>query len=138
MAWYKCDKCGHLFEDGEQEFNEDIGMWVCPVCSASYKKVYRCNVCGEFFEEHEGVDTGNGNVCDKCIDSYRHDAKAIKEVADDTPVSVKLNVFLAEQFTREEIESILLNELLKRKDADYKEFLDNDPFWFAEEILRLQ
>ena len=138
MAWYRCRKCGHMFEDGEAYVSDETNAAGCPVCNGDFDRVYYCRVCEDYFTEDECVTTAHGNVCNKCIDSYRHDAEAIKEVADDTPVSVKLNVFLAEQFTREEIESILLNELLKRKDADYKEFIDNDTFWFAEEILRLQ
>lgn len=46
---YKCIKCGHIFEAGEQAtWKEDYGEeWSgCPLCLGEYEETSRCYCCG--------------------------------------------------------------------------------------------
>ena len=56
---YKCDDCGHLFEDGgEKIMHENMGechgapAWevyaVCPMCGGTFSIVEPCKVCGSY------------------------------------------------------------------------------------------
>ena len=58
MGWYKCNDCGHLFEDGEQsvktEYVGDVGsspayrsFCCCPSCgSDDWEVACECKRCG--------------------------------------------------------------------------------------------
>ena len=96
MKMYKCEKCGNLFEEGEQVewvemdgFNYGNGeKWKgCPICKGNYKKINPCKICGSY--EHDyGED-------------YCNDCKK--------DVQKRFSTFIEEEFTEEERE--LLNEL---------------------------
>ena len=68
---FKCSKCGHLFESGEEKvIYETHGLpnppyeerMVCPVCeSTDYDEVSRCVKCGNFTN-----DTYHG-ICEDCL-----------------------------------------------------------------------
>lgn len=70
MAMYKCDSCGHLFEEGEEkvliEQYEHFGtpcekeFSVCPVCGGDYTEVEPCKICDEY------TDTKNEGLCEDC------------------------------------------------------------------------
>lgn len=63
---YKCIKCGHIFEAGEQaEWTEDYGeKWSgCPVCHGEYEETQRCEFC---WSEHLD-DELFGGLCISCI-----------------------------------------------------------------------
>ena len=69
---YKCENCGHLFEEGEQAvWEETHGLdsppyekWSgCPVCKGDYEEVYQCKQCGDWHSEDELYD----GWCEKCL-----------------------------------------------------------------------
>ena len=69
---YRCESCGHLFEDGEQAvWEETHGLdsppyekWSgCPVCRGDYEEVHQCKDCGDWHTENELYD----GRCEKCL-----------------------------------------------------------------------
>lgn len=47
---YKCEECGHVFEEGEQStWIEPHGERLsgCPICNGAYEEVHFCSICGE-------------------------------------------------------------------------------------------
>lgn len=57
---YRCNECGHIFEEGEQTvWQETHGfaeppyetMSGCPLCQGDYDEVYPCKICGAHSEE---------------------------------------------------------------------------------------
>lgn len=87
---YKCDNCGHLFDDGEQAvWAEDRGeCWGtrcsetvsgCPICKCDYEEVFRCKICGDWHKECELM----GGLCDDCLDA-KMDYRSILDFLIDT------------------------------------------------------
>lgn len=69
---YRCESCGHLFEDGEQAVWEethglDCGPYEkwsgCPLCRGGYEEVHQCKECGDWHTENELYD----GWCEKCL-----------------------------------------------------------------------
>ena len=69
---YRCENCGHLFEEGEQAVWEerhgfDHGPYEewsgCPICKGDYEEVHRCKECDEWHTEDELYD----GWCEKCL-----------------------------------------------------------------------
>lgn len=90
---FKCDECGHLFEEGEQaRWDEDRGeLWGgicreemsgCPLCLSSYSEAIPCKICGKYYSE------GEEDYCPDCQDE----------------VEKKFEKMLDEHFTDAEIE----------------------------------
>ena len=70
---YKCENCGHLFEDGEQaRWTEDHGEeWSsCPICKSEYEEVRICKNCGKWHTENELFD---GWCADCLIDQITYE-----------------------------------------------------------------
>lgn len=93
---YRCNECGHLFEEGEQaEWTEMHGFsygngenWSgCPICKGSYEEIKPCKICGSYNHDYDE------DYCDQC-------KKDVKR---------KFETFIEKEFTKEERE--LLNEL---------------------------
>ena len=133
---FKCYKCGHIFESGEESrWTESYGeeMSGCPLCKGEYEKTVRCAVC---FSEHL-EDELSGGVCEECIENYQHDIDmCLKAGANDTS-EIELNCFLASMFDKEEIEEILFRELKeaeKYRQIDCGRFIESDRDWFAERL----
>lgn len=98
MKMYRCNECGHLFEEGEQAtWREDRGefwgspcsenMSGCPLCKGDYEEIKPCKICGSYDHDY---DEDYCNACKK-------------------DVQKRFSTFIAEEFTEEERE--LLNEL---------------------------
>ena len=71
---FKCESCGHLFEEGEQAVwyenqGECHGVTAmerfsgCPLCHDDYNEVYQCNECGDW---HYADELYSG-WCEKCL-----------------------------------------------------------------------
>ena len=69
---YRCENCGHLFEEGEQAvWEEKHGLdtppyeqWSgCPICKGGYEEVHQCKECGDWHTENELYD----GWCEKCL-----------------------------------------------------------------------
>lgn len=58
---YRCDKCGHVFEEPKQ-YIEDTGEQSsgCPLCYGDYTDIYECEWCGKYTEDERCI-------CEKCI-----------------------------------------------------------------------
>lgn len=72
MTMYRCEECGHLFEEGEQEhISECVGEYwgspayqeydVCPCCGGSYETISPCKICGGY----ENLESGE-KYCENC------------------------------------------------------------------------
>lgn len=58
---YRCNECGHLFEEGEQKsWVEPHGekMQGCPLCCGTYIESNNCRICGE--------PSGEEHYCKQC------------------------------------------------------------------------
>lgn len=142
---YICLDCRHIFEEGEQSnYIESFGEYWgtkcsqrisgCPICGGEYEESTPCAFCGS---EHLEEDL-NGGLCDECIDKYKNDIEMCFNIGKNDDDDVKLNCFLASMFEKEEIEEILFEKLMRRKeniDIDCKKFIDSDRSWFAERLL---
>ena len=73
--WLFCTECGHLFEDGEQDFSSETLDYIdrepyqetrsgCPVCGGSYIEACVCRKCGGAFDP----DIMVGDYCPECLD----------------------------------------------------------------------
>ena len=63
---YRCENCGHLFEEGEQaRWTEEHGeKWDgCPLCRGGYEEVHQCKECDEWHTDDELYD----GWCEKCL-----------------------------------------------------------------------
>ena len=71
---YRCENCGHLFEEGEQAVwyenqGECHGVTAmerfsgCPLCHDDYEEVHQCKECGDWHTENELYD----GWCEKCL-----------------------------------------------------------------------
>ena len=69
---YRCENCGHLFEEGEQAVWEErhgldtppYEQWSgCPICKGGYEEVHQCQECEEW---HTGEELYDG-WCEKCL-----------------------------------------------------------------------
>lgn len=63
---FKCESCGHLFEEGEQaRWTEEHGeKWDgCPLCRGGYEEAHQCKKCDERHTEDELYD----GWCEKCL-----------------------------------------------------------------------
>lgn len=96
MKMYKCNECGHVFEEGEQaEWVETHGFdygngehWSgCPVCKGAYEEAKPCKICGTYDKDNDE------EYCDNCKKD----------------VERRFSAFISEEFTEAERE--LLNEL---------------------------
>lgn len=69
---YKCENCGHLFEEGEQAvWEERHGLdtppyekWSgCPICKGGYEEAHQCKECGDWHTDDELYE----GWCEKCL-----------------------------------------------------------------------
>ena len=69
---YRCESCGHLFEEGEQAVWEErhgldtppYEQWSgCPICKGGYEEVRQCKECGDWHTENELYE----GWCEKCL-----------------------------------------------------------------------
>lgn len=148
---YICLDCGNIFEEGQQiTFQENLGERFgepiykkfsgCPKCGGEYEEATRCAICDS---KHLEEDL-NGGVCDKCIDKYKNDIDMCFKIGTGDTDAVKINCFLSAMFDKEEIESLLFEEVKKRNTfehlrafvkADCERFVNCDRSWFAERLL---
>jgi RecJ-like exonuclease len=90
---YKCDDCGHIFEDGEEQIvrenhGECFGFpayesyGACPMCGGTFEEVKPCKICGTFkLKKHS-------EYCNACIKDIQR----------------RVDVFVEREFTAEEQE----------------------------------
>lgn len=135
---YKCEKCGHLFEEGEQKKRyEDNGEeWQCyPLCGGDFEEAETCEICGAVAEEL------HGGVCVECI-KENSNFEICYKASEESKEEIKINSFLAEYFSASDIEKILFDRLKEMNEAgekiDCTEFIESDVDWFGEQIARLK
>lgn len=133
---YKCLECGHIFDEGEQWY-EDRGapyrelMSGCPMCYGDYAPTERCEICGS---EHLPDELCNG-ICEECLMFYAEDLEVCHEIGNDCYFDVKINSFLAQVFTEQEIDKILFGALRQNIDENITraiQWVNADREWFAE------
>lgn len=69
---YRCENCGHLFEEGEQAVWEEKHGFIdgpfekwsgCPLCKSDYEEVRQCKECEEWHTEDELYS----GLCESCL-----------------------------------------------------------------------
>lgn len=139
---YKCVECGHIFEEGEQEFwSESRGeyfgfdcsedMCGCPMCRGNFEETTPCAICGaEHFE-----DELNGGVCNDCIDDYRNDFKMCKKISAEEKTEIHINSLLAKLFDVATMEAVLCAYIEnKEPNVDCSTYINEDIIWFGERL----
>lgn len=143
---YKCLKCGHVFDEGEQHvWKGSVGeFWGepcyelisgCPHCHGDYEDAKECSICGKAFVNDELF----GGVCEDCIEKHGKNIDMAVKVGSHFKDSVYLNCIFTTFFDTNEIEKILFDELNKKHlngEIDLKEFIDNDIGWFGEYLAK--
>lgn len=130
----KCVRCEEIFN--EYETVKHKGEQVCPNCyGTEYEEAYLCKCCGKYFLDEE-LESG---FCQSCIEDfefeYKHDPQRCFDLAKDFDETISLNSFIVSQFTKEQIEEILLKEVKEQAKipfADYSNFIEQDKQWFLE------
>lgn len=139
---YKCYECGHIFEEGEQNYsgdgwNEPI-LEVCPVCRGSFGEAKVCSRCGGRFLEDELTEGLCEDCANKAIEKYSFNhITELYLMASNEKEEVELNAFIASMFSPSQINELLLRELLKSdkiKKVDCSHFVKSDKNWFLEKI----
>lgn len=86
---YRCESCGHLFEEGEQAvWYERHGLdtppyeqWDgCPICKGDFEEVHQCKDCGDWHTEDELW----GGYCFDCLKEKCTQEIAIDYIIDTT------------------------------------------------------
>ena len=134
----KCDYCERVFDESDAIF--DDGVCCCPYCeSQDVYDAVRCECCGQY-EFDDDVLYG---VCKECRESlvfnYRYNAQKCFDLSQNQKETVSLNAFILSQFSAEEIENILLQELKWNSQipySDYINFIKEDEAWFFEEAIK--
>ncbi len=129
---YRCENCGHLFEDGEQAvWEETHGLdhgpyekWDgCPICKGGYEEVHQCKECGGWHTENELYE----GWCEKCLrELTTHDIaldfltesellatfmfEKVWESSEPDNVSDKLKKVLRELFLRRKADDLLCSK----------------------------
>ena len=132
---YKCTKCGEVFTEYTADWETHDEM-ACPSCySTDYEEARQCKKCGDWFTE----DEGESYLCGDCLDfyktTYRHNPKKICELTSGLDETVEINTFLLSQFSKKEIEQLLLKELIVASAIsvqDYITFIEDDEQRFSE------
>lgn len=138
----QCEKCGKIFDaedlESEKRFFSYYGetrlyenVSVCPYCGCgNHHEVVKCEWCGEYYDKREE----GGCLCDECLSKAT--AKDCFEICKDDKWSVSLNQFIADMFSPQEIEHILLDALVK-SNADISRFIKGNIDWFSDEYKNL-
>ena len=139
---YKCLKCGHIFEEGEQAvWKESRGefwgmpchevMSGCPICRSEYGKTNRCSIC----QSEQLEEDLHGGVCDDCIDVYRNNFEKCHNLPFVGREEIEINSVLVALLEPFEIEHIL-EEYIKSRcpDIDCSAYIDDDVSWFGEQL----
>lgn len=143
---YRCCECGNLFEEGEQATLESFlgechgrqifeRTHVCPLCHSDYDEAYQCKECGCWYTEDELFS----GLCENCVNEYKNDITTCYEIGAKSLERIEINSFLAEIFSKHEIEEILFRELKesdKIKPVDCSNYINADKEWFAEMLTK--
>lgn len=151
MSWYKCNDCGHVFEDGEfavksEYMGECFGFptydtfLYCPSCGGDgWETAGHCAKCRGVFLEDELTE----GLCAECLNEiameYKYDiAKcyALSQASGEKE-SVSIDSFLACMFTTDQINEVLYRELAVAsaiKPVSCEPFIESDKYWFYERI----
>lgn len=138
---YKCKKCGHLFEDGEEtKWVETHGLdappyeeWSgCPICKGDFEETKQCKICGGEFLEYE---LNGDNVCDECIEEYSKDFDTCYRISENEKEEIKINALLVSLLDVDEIETILYHYLKTKREIDCSKFVNQDKDWFADRLV---
>ena len=128
-----CLHCGHEFEEiHAKNYDSATGTWeeYCPNCgSEDFEEAEKCEKCGEW---HISDKVANG-ICEDCLTEASTPQNAYAW-GEHEKQGVELNGFVAWAFTADEINSILLNELMKSKDLADKyarDYCMDDAWMFA-------
>lgn len=73
---YRCNECGHLFENGEEKlWKEPHGETNkgCPLCGGMYEEMFDCQICGNHTKSDD-------DLCDECKKDV---IKLFKKLLDD-------------------------------------------------------
>lgn len=151
MSWYKCNECGHIFEDGEfYTKSEYMGeCWgtpaydtflYCPSCGGDeWEEAGHCAKCHGIFLDDEMTD----GLCEECLSDIAlthkyYIAKCFglsQKSGEKQPVYI--DYFLSCMFTAEQINEVLYRELAVAasvKPVDCTPFIEADRYWFDERV----
>lgn len=135
---YICEKCGATMRHMDaKKCGDDL---LCPICGCdALEDAVVCDICGEIVSAHdaEGLDH---DVCHKCIEEKRYDLDYLTAVGGGSLTEISLNSFLADQFTVEEIEDLMLTSLKWRSKVDPvdgMEFLTHNGYDAAETLFEM-
>lgn len=134
----RCMKCGIIIPGNSLTLDNEKS---CRYCGGkSWEEVERCVGCREMYRTgYTGRHTaepaeGAGGYCLDCLRKHSNDHEMLFDVAKGFGFgkkTVRLNPYIAGQFTADEIDEILLN-VLKQENADGSNFIDEYPDAVAE------
>lgn len=137
-----CDRCGNVINESDAEIIHEKDYINCGCgkicirddefledcfCGGTFVDATECEFCGEWFN-------GEGNVCESCINEYSTFGNALKMGAEtDCIESIKINGYLAYEFSENQINEILERELRQANEIaqlKYKDYLKSEIDYF--------
>lgn len=142
-----CDRCGQVIAEEDLDLTHDRDYVNNGVgrecvrddefykecgCGGDWVDATECKVCGEWFN-----DEHYRKVCDDCLDENATFENAIKMGDEEyCQHEVKINGYLANEFSTDQIEAILERELVEAEKLgtalSYREYLFNDKDAYAD------
>ena len=126
---YRCENCGHLFEEGEQSVwyenqGECHGVTAmekfsgCPLCQDDYEEVHECKECGDWHTDDELYE----GWCEKCLrESINYDtffeyceANKDEQYLDTFVMCDILNCEYVPKFSSDEFHDLMVETYKKR------------------------
>lgn len=99
MEYFMCERCGKVYDGDETPLSGDCE------CGGYLEDAMKCEICGEIF-----IPDDYNCICDECLEKNAS-VDTVFELYGDLNETIEINDFLANVFSKDEIEEILLKEL---------------------------
>lgn len=124
-----CENCGRLADEDDLEIindrdyvNNGVGLecvrkdsWFkeCS-CGGNWEKAKKCKLCEEWFYDEDYAE-----ICNKCLEENATFENALM-FGDNFKTDIQINGYLAEEYSQDKIENLILKDLKETKLAGYK------------------
>lgn len=136
---YICVDCGKVFDEEEiSVWHESRGvywgepctekMYGCPNCKGEFVKAKKCKICGDWLKEYDW------DICEECYSKYMTKETCL-EIGKENASTIKLNDFIVSNFSKEEIEKIVMEKFQENAEKianAVKDYCEYDMSYFVD------